>query len=187
MSLEPSQDDLLQSAASKTYDRIEADREQAPDKLKPMLAYIHGHLFDPKLNVNRLKKACGIRDNSVAIHFHSAVGQPPHAYISQCRLETAARLLRDTDLPVWKISEMLGFSSIQVFSRAFHRWCGQRPTTYRKENRPSSAVEADHSKSRKDAFADPETWRRAIAGQLRSDEAAHLVYRLLELYPPSRR
>jgi AraC-like DNA-binding protein len=187
MSLEPSQDDLLQAAASKTFDRIELDREQAPEKLKPMLAHIASHLFDPKLNVNRLKKACGIRDNSVAIHFHSAVGQPPHAYISQCRLETAARLLRDTDLPVWKISEMLGFSSIQVFSRAFHRWCGQRPTTYRKENRTTRSPESDTGKGRKDALADPETWRRALAGQLRSDEAAGLVYRLLELYPPSRR
>lgn len=187
MSLEPSQEDLLQAAASKTYDRIEADRELAPEKLKPMLAHIHSHLFDPKLNVNRLKKACGIRDNSVAIHFHSAIGQPPHAYISQCRLETASRLLRDTDLPVWKLSEMLGFSSIQVFSRAFHRWCGERPTTYRKDHRPASEAARENGKGRKEAFADPEIWRRALAGQLRSDEAAGLVYHLLELYPPSRR
>lgn len=186
MTIEPTQDDLLQTAAAETFERIREDHERVNDRLKPMLAHIESHLFDPKLNVNRLKKACGIRDNSVAIHFHSAVGQPPHAYISQCRLEISSRLLRDTDLPVWKISEMLGFSSIQVFSRAFNRWCGQRPTSYRKEHRRSGNG-APPKKSSKDRFDDPEIWSRAMAGQLRSEEAAGLMHRLLEIYPPGGR
>lgn len=174
--------DLLRSAASDTFDRIREDQEQVPSRLKPMLAYIEDHLFDRTLNVNRLKKACGIRDNSVAIHFHAAVGQPPHAYISHCRLETAARLLRDTELPVWKISDLLGFSSIQVFSRAFFRWSGQRPTSFRRKAR-EEGEQADVAESRQTE----EYWRRAMSGALRDEEAARLIQRLLELYPPGRR
>lgn len=190
MQLETTPQDLLATAALQTMDQIRLDQEKAPPRLKPMLAYIESHLFDPKLNVNRLKEACGIRDNSVAIHFHAAVGKPPHAYISHCRLETAARLLRDTDLPVWKISDLLGFSSIQVFSRAFCRWSGKRPTAYRRE----VSQERRQSNGRPSATHEPvvrlqseEYWKRAISGRLRDDEAAALIQKLLEIYPPGRR
>lgn len=100
-----------------------------------MLNYIEKHLFDPGLSVNQLKRGCGIRDNSEPIHFHIAVGDPPHAYIESRRLETACRLLEETDLKVSEIGEILGYSSIQVFSRAFRRFFGEPPTRYRKRAR----------------------------------------------------
>ena len=178
---------LLQVAASETMDRIRTDQQQVPPRLRPLLAYIEGHLFDPTLNVNRLKKACGIRDNSVAIHFHAAVGRPPHAYISQCRLETAGRLLRDTDLPVWKISDLLGFSSIQVFSRAFHRWAGQRPTAFRQETREPCEDHPWNAEPKPNGLRHEEFWRQALSGNLPDSEAARLIQRLLEIYPPGRR
>ena len=186
---------LLRAAAIETMDRIRTDHEQVPLKLKPLLAYIEDHLFDANLSVNQVKKACGVRDNSVAIHFHACVGQPPHAYISQCRMEVASRLLRDSELPVWKISELLGFSSIQVFSRAFYRWAKERPSTYRRLNRSRvdlapmpSDMEDDPAEER---VVSPrlteDFWRRALAGSLRDDEASELIRNLLDLYPPRRR
>ncbi len=186
MQLDTTSKDLLQTAALETLDRIRNDQDQVPPRLKPMLAYIESHLFDPKLNVNRLKDACGIRDNSVAIHFHAAVGKPPHAYISHCRLETAARLLRDTDLPIWKISDLLGFSSIQVFSRSFYRWADQRPTTFRRDARKRLA-DRPRIQRAVDSPQTEEYWRRAMSGALKDDEAAVLIQRLLEIYPPGRR
>lgn len=188
MQLDTTSKELLHTAAMQTLDRVRSDHENVPPRLKPMLAYIETHLFDPKLNVNRLKEACGIRDNSVAIHFHAAVGQPPHAYISQCRLETAARLLRDTELPIWKISELLGFSSIQVFSRAYYRWANQRPTTFRREAR-RRAQQGEEGKEAVNTSRpqSEEYWRRAMNGDLRDNEAAELIQRLLAIYPPGRR
>lgn len=188
----------LSTASVPTLDRVRMDRDQVPNKLKPLLAYIEAHLFDPGLSVNRLKRDCGVRDNSVAIHFHACVGQPPHAYISQCRMEIAARLLHDSELPVWKISELLGFSSIQVFSRAFYRWAQQRPSTYRRRHRPveraadgsllpprTVRVTADEPTS--DGTGLEDFWHRALDGRLHDAEAADLIRRLLELYPPHRR
>ena len=151
-----------------------------------MLAYIEGHLFDPRLNVNRLKEACGIRDNSVAIHFHAAVGRPPHAYISHSRLETAARLLRDTEMPIWKISEILGFSSIQVFSRSFCRWAKKRPTVFRREARKRAEGHRERQSTASRVHND-DYWRRAMSGHLEDEEAAELIQKLLMLYPPGRR
>lgn len=179
---------LLKTAAVESLERIQLDRAKAPQRLKPLLAYIEEHLFDPTLDVNQLKRSCGVRDNSVPIQFHSAVGRPPHGYIEDRRLETACRLLAETDLKIWQISELLGYSSIQVFSRAFSRWSGQRPTLYRKKARRRSGGGGSYTKSTDDrSFCDVDSLRRALAGELASSEAGALIERLLQLYPSCRK
>lgn len=183
---------LLAAAAEESLERIRQDRARAPQRLKPLLAYIEDNLFDPTLDVNQLKRSCGVRDNSVPIQFHSAVGRPPHGYIEDRRLETACRLLADSTLKIWQISELLGYSSIQVFSRAFSRWSGQRPTLYRKKarqqnNGASNSAVAAASKRTSQVVYGPDALRRALSGELSPDEAGHLIDRLLNLYPSCRR
>lgn len=172
----PSDQELLQKSAEEIFERIQADRDRVPEQLKPMLAYIDDHLFDPSLNVNRLKEACGIRDNSIAIRFHAAVGKPPHAYISGCRLETASQLLVSTSLPIWKISDLTGFSSIQVFSRAFFRWANIRPSEYRRQRRSGNELRAASGETR-DTY-----WQQAMSGTLHPKEAAELIRKLVGIY-----
>jgi AraC-like DNA-binding protein/tetratricopeptide (TPR) repeat protein len=177
---------LLETAASEALERIRADRARAPQRLKPLLAYIEDNLFDPTLDVNQLKRSCGVRDNSVPIQFHSAVGRPPHGYIEDRRLETACRLLGDTNLKIWQISELLGYSSIQVFSRAFSRWSGQRPTLFRKKARQRSIANRTGAVARSHMFFGPDSLRKALSGELGSDEAGALIERLLTIYPQGR-
>ena len=178
---------LLEAAATESLERIRADRARAPQRLKPLLAYIEDNLFDPTLDVNQLKRSCGVRDNSVPIQFHSAVGRPPHGYIEDRRLETACRLLSETNLKIWQISELLGYSSIQVFSRAFSRWSGQRPTLYRKKARQRNNIGyGETAVAREQMFFGPESLRKALSGDLNPDEAGALIERLLTIYPHSR-
>lgn len=173
---------LLRSAAAETVERIHQDQMTAPAKLRPLLSYIADHLFDKDLSVNRLKRECSIRDNSVAIHFHSSVGQPPHSYIANARMEVASRLLSSTDLPVWRISEMLGFSSIQVFSRAFYRSQKQRPINFRRSTR---TFVANESEQKTEPVSNcQELVDRAAAGFLSPAQANALLHRLVDLYIP---
>lgn len=123
---------LLKRAAGAALERIAGDRARSPWKVRPLLGYLETNLFDPDLNVDQLKRACGVRDNSIAVAFHAAVGQPPGAYITERRLETAGKLLRESKLPVWQVSDLVGYSSIQVFSRSFSRWAGKSPNSYRR-------------------------------------------------------
>lgn len=168
---------LLQRAAHPTLERIQRDRRRVSPRLRPMLEHIERYLFDPQLNVNRLKQACSIRDNSIAIHFHSQIGQSPKAYLSQRRLETASRLLRDSDLRVWRIAEMVGYSSLGVFSKAFNRWAKHRPMAFRRQAR--ELVQDPPVR----LLSTVEFMDRALSGALTDREARHLVDRLLELYP----
>lgn len=173
----------LEAAAKESIERIRRDHSQAPQRLKPLLAYIEEHLFDPSLDVNQLKRNCGVRDNSVPIQFHSAVGRPPHGYIEDRRLETACKLLGDSNLKIWQISELLGYSSIQVFSRAFSRWSGQRPTSYRKKARQRKEMGEEQPRLEASLTARTESLRKALAGELSLDEANALIERLRQMYP----
>jgi len=128
--------DLLVAAAAETLARIRRDRESVPSRVRPLLAYVEQHLFEKSLDVNQLKRACGVRDNTIPIRFTATLGRTPHRYIEDHRLETARRLLRDTDLKIWQVADLVGYSSIQVFSRAYVRWSGESPSTYRESLEP---------------------------------------------------
>lgn len=131
---------LLEEAAVLTLERIRRDRRKAPAQIQPLLRYLETHLFDGGLDAIRLKQACGVRDNTLPLQFHHSVGLPPYAYIEDCRMEVACRLLVNTDLKVWQITQLLGYATLQTFSRAFHRWSGIRPSTYRDDVRRGKEV-----------------------------------------------
>lgn len=182
--------DALRAAAAPTLERIRRDEDRVGSKLKPLVAYIADHLFSPDLTVGQLKQACGIRDNSVALHFHREVGQPPHVYISRARIEVAVALMRQSNLPVWRVSELLGYSSIQVFSRAFFRLTGRRPLAVRKEDRGSGDSPRPDQLEPIYEEAPPlfdDLLRRVTRHELTDAEAGELIRRLLLSYPPTRR
>ncbi len=163
----------LNAAARETLLRVHEDFQRAPQKLKPLVAYLEAHLFDPDLNVNLLKRACGVRDNSMPMQFRKALGDSPRNYIAACRFEIATKLLQESDIPVWQIADLLGFSSLQAFSRAFAEWAGQRPTRFRKVQPPqASPVEL----SRTDVL------RKALLGGLEPDQAQSLLQCLHDIY-----
>jgi AraC-like DNA-binding protein len=182
---------LLRSAAEEARERLAADKKRVPSRLKPLIAYIDEHLFDPQLSVAGIKRDCGLRDNSIALRFHAQVGAPPKRYITELRLGTAARLLRDTHLKVWQIGELVGYSGLPVFSKAFDRWAGRRPTVYRRQFRSRqeanpAPVEAPPGVPQvpeaADGPYDDETLQRALDGTLPLPEACALLAHLQEIY-----
>jgi AraC-like DNA-binding protein len=54
-----------------------------------------------------------------------------HALVSDARRTEAIRLLRHSVLTVEQIGEQLGYADAGNFCRAFKRWTGQTPGTYR--------------------------------------------------------
>jgi tetratricopeptide (TPR) repeat protein len=86
--------------------------------------------------------ACKVRDHSMATVFTRELGATPTGYIRDRRMETAARLLADTDLPIWKVGHLVFDRDLASFSAAFKRWAGCSPNAYRKAAR-KAATEAD--------------------------------------------
>jgi transcriptional regulator GlxA family with amidase domain len=81
--------------------------------------------------VSRLAQASGVSDAHFARSFKKAFGVPPHRYLLSRRIERAAALLRDTDLPIIDIAFDTGWSSLGTFGRVFRDIMGESPSDLR--------------------------------------------------------
>lgn len=63
------------------------------------------------------------------------VGTPPMQYLTQWRMQLAARLLRDGRLTVASVALEVGYESEAAFARAFKRATGLPPAAWRRQHR----------------------------------------------------
>jgi AraC-like DNA-binding protein len=81
--------------------------------------------------IEDLAARVGLSRATLARRFTALTGRPPMAYLTWWRMTTAARLLRDTDLPLPSIATKVGYGSPFAFSHAFKRRFGTAPGSYR--------------------------------------------------------
>jgi len=74
----------------------------------------------------------------LAESFTRLVGQPPIHYLSRWRLQLAARLLSESTAKVATIAHDVGYGSEAAFSRAFKRFVGVAPATWRARSSATS-------------------------------------------------
>jgi transcriptional regulator GlxA family with amidase domain len=77
--------------------------------------------------VHRLAQVSGVSEAHFARSFKAAFGLPPHRYLLTRRVERAAALLRETDLPITEIAFHTGWSSLGTFGRTFRDITGESP------------------------------------------------------------
>ncbi|MBU2486529.1 MAG: AraC family transcriptional regulator [Alphaproteobacteria bacterium] len=82
--------------------------------------------------VSELARRFGINRNKLTYGFRAVHDRSMSEYIADRRLETAWRLLDETDRPVAHIAEEVGFSHLQSFSSAFKRRYGLSPSMLRR-------------------------------------------------------
>jgi LacI family transcriptional regulator len=91
--------------------------------------------------------------------FRSYLGRSPQAEIRAVQLARARQLLTETDHPVHRIAELVGFQHVEYFNVVFKREIGQTPGHYRRQVRRDDGPEKDeefHAETRRAA----ETQRR---------------------------
>ena len=82
-----------------------------------------------------LSELCGrfiISKTQLCKIFRESTGQSPMEYYMELKIKEAKKLLREKNHSVSQISDMLGYSSIHIFSRAFKKAVGFSPTAYAK-------------------------------------------------------
>ncbi|MCP4655544.1 MAG: helix-turn-helix transcriptional regulator [bacterium] len=157
---------LLERAARASLERIRRDGEKAPEKIGELFPYLEQHLFERALDVNRMRRDCGKRDNSVSSFFADVTGLGPHAYIVARRLETAAVLLRDTDLQVRIISKLVGFSKPGLLTQHFKACHVMTPRDFRLRAKRNIPVGASPTPARSQTPQKPFTFEIfSLAGE----------------------
>jgi len=95
------------------------------------LGLMHSQVGEP-WTVEELARRVGMSRSGFAGRFSELLGEPPLQYLARWRSARAAETLRDTDEKVESIAGRLGYESLPSFSRAFKRWQGTSPATFRR-------------------------------------------------------
>lgn len=120
---------------------VQALRACAPDELgfraladpsvSTALSLIHVR-WDEPWTVEQLASAVGRSRSGFAARFRELVGEPPLRYLVHWRLTKAAHWLLDGDDGIDQIAERAGYETAAAFGKAFKRWAGVAPGTYRR-------------------------------------------------------
>jgi AraC-like DNA-binding protein len=86
--------------------------------------------------VDELGREIGLSRSALADRFTRLIGEPPMRYLARWRIQVAAQRLRDSDTPLVRIAEQVGYDSEAAFNRAFKRSFGIPPATWRRNAVP---------------------------------------------------
>jgi transcriptional regulator GlxA family with amidase domain len=104
-----------------------------PTSADPVVAaameYTKNHL--ESVTVAEASRAAAVSARTLRRQFHAIVGISWRQYLLQARLLRAMALLASPGLSVRDVSTAVGFDSVSSFARAFARYCGETPTSYR--------------------------------------------------------
>ncbi|WP_027092417.1 response regulator [Cohnella thermotolerans] len=83
------------------------------------------------LNLTEIAERFNYNPSYFSEMFKSKVGKTFIQYVTEVRMAQAIRLLEGTQLSLWDISELTGFSNASYFSSKFKRMYGVSPSDYR--------------------------------------------------------
>lgn len=96
--------------------------------------YMDTH-FKETLDLDTLSSIAKQNKFYLAHAFSEAYGISPMRYLMKRRIDESMQLLVDTTMPIYDISEVVGFSSPSHFAQSFKRVTGCSPHAYRKSHR----------------------------------------------------
>lgn len=114
-------------------------RSEITRRLGRALDYIHDNASRP-VRLADIAAAAALSPHHFHRLFSQVLKRTPHLYLSDLRLNRAARLLARTDLPVTEVCFLVGFSSLGSFSTLFARTYGVAPSAWRAKAQDSRSV-----------------------------------------------
>jgi LacI family transcriptional regulator len=89
------------------------------------------------IGVQDVVKHTAVSRRALEIRFQKSLNRSIREEIQRVRLHWAKQLLVETNLPIWKIAERSGFSSLSYLSKVFHRTVGSTLAAYRRDHHVS--------------------------------------------------
>jgi len=98
--------------------------------IRDLQLWLLDHLTED-IDVEAMAARAAMSPRTFNRRFKSQTGQTPAKYIAECRIDSARRLLQESDLPVKSVAAQAGFGLEERMRRAFHRAFGVSPDDYR--------------------------------------------------------
>lgn len=109
-------------------------RKHESDTARPIrLAkqYIQNHYTEP-ITQEEVSNAVGLSAAYFSVLFKKVEGEGFAKYLINVRIEQAKRLLRESNIPVSKVCQQVGYNDLKHFTHTFEKATGVKPTVYRK-------------------------------------------------------
>lgn len=107
-------------------------RPDAARRLVARYAALLERDFRSGMGVSDFAQALGVTPTHLSRCCRQACGRPASGLLQDRKIFEARRLLAETDMPVGRIADSLGFTSAAYFTRAFHLRAGKSPSAFRK-------------------------------------------------------
>jgi AraC-like DNA-binding protein len=108
-------------------------QQSATQAFSERLRRLFDHHLTENLSAAEIAAKLGIGVRTLTKRCWEVVGRPPVRAFMHYKMEYAARVLRQSEIPIKEISHRLGFQNQYHFSRVFRRYLGTPPSTYREK------------------------------------------------------
>lgn len=87
--------------------------------------------WDQEPDYEQIAVESGLSLSTLRRHFRESTGVAMHTFRIQSRIATARQMLGETDTPIKRIAEALGYQDVFYFTRQFTQYAGVPPAKYR--------------------------------------------------------
>jgi AraC-like DNA-binding protein len=125
---------FLSESHGKLSDAREHGYDKNFDSIRRAIIYIREHLSE-RITIDSLAEMVGISKFHFIREFKRITHYTPILYITVVRIETARRLIAETDVNISEISDKCGFDNLSYFSKTFKKYTGISPTKLRQDKK----------------------------------------------------
>ena len=107
---------------------------EVPPSIAALTEYLAQN-YSHEISLEDMAARCGLSKYHFLCSFKQYTGFTPYDYLNTLRIAQAKNLLADTDLPAYKIGQMVGFPGEASFIRLFKLKTGATPGAYREKQK----------------------------------------------------
>ena len=106
-------------------------RKATSPAVEKAITFCNEH-YQEKISLERLADMTGLNKSYFSQLFHKETGMPFGDYLESVRIRNAQRLLRNLNLSMSDIAEIVGFANQNYFTKVFKKQTGLVPSQYRR-------------------------------------------------------
>ena len=96
-------------------------------RIEAVLKYISENSSE-RLTVKQIAENIGMSEKYFISFFRKAIGQSPYSYITGTKMQAAYNHLATGKYHVYEVADMMGYTDIYTFSKAFKKYYGKSPS-----------------------------------------------------------
>lgn len=112
--------------------QVTGETQETLSQVEQVRNYIMEHIGED-LMVGELARMVYLSQNHLIRSFKKQYGKTVMEYITDCRMNLAEKLLKESSLTVTAVSARVGYPNYSYFSQSFKRYSGYTPSQYRNQ------------------------------------------------------